>query len=300
MKFLIVHLDTFERFVLLTAVIRELKTKFVDSEIDLILSEEYSDKYLGYVNSCFFFPKSFLKQFKFIRSLSHYDVFIDVQRTEFKDFRRFVPFIKADKKIGYNKPGKMKPFNLPLTKTKEKHLLDYYYKVFDSLKIERPGRCISLDFEDDAEVRFVNDVKSVFIYVSDNGWDEKLWFQLITNHNLSMFKIIMMIPESKSSLKQIINAKLNHIKLIEQYDLGIAIKVLEYADYAVSDDHLIKYFVSKRNLPIVQLAASSLGELEYPLCEEYYVVKPKIQNAEINQVSFDSVLLAFREMTVKF
>ena len=296
MKILIVHLGNSEHFLLMTSVISHLKKVYTDCVIELIYTNNISKEYLTNINNIFKYPDSFFKQYKFIRNLTSYDLFIDVQREEFNYFRRFVKFIKASKKIGYNKVNEKKPFNFPLTKLKEKHLLDYYYKVFDSLSLKRPKRKIHLLNDTELKETPKKNKKSVLINIEKDGWDDKIWFQFLTNHNVNIFKIYLRINRDDSQLKSITEKKLKYVEIIENN----VNSYLGFVDYIITEDHLLKFLSSEKDIPIIQFANSNLVEMEYPLSTEYYVLKPKGINKSMRDISFDSALLVFREMTIKW
>jgi len=307
MKFLFCHFDTEETFLLYSPVFHQIKRSFPEAQF-YVLSDKSFKHHLSliqHIEQYLYFPEHFIGQYKCVKEVNQYsfDYIIDASRVYHKAFRRWVGFLKAKHKIGYNKGSKKRPFNLALSKHKENHCVDYYLKVLDVLDIERKSRLPVFPLFPDTEQKFkqffeetIEEGLMVFIHIEPNNpWHSDHWYKLISNHNLRYFNLIVNINEA-SELKPHIE-KLVNVTCVSLEEKHEQLEMIKACNYVVTTSFLHSYFASSVNLPVLLLAEKEETlALKFPLSEDYFVVTGRFAKDRLKDISFDSVLLAFREM----
>lgn len=263
-KILIIRLSALGDILLTTPVIRSLKNKYPDSEIDFLLKREYSDtlKYNPYINNLLFFGDKYYQ--------ANYDLIIDLQNNH--SSKKIISKLKAmrgkTKVYRFNKP-QLKKFmlvNFKINLYKEiLQIPEMYAASIPDLKLDDKGLDLFL-----GDYGYVELEKGEYIGIAPGSrhftkrYPLNYFAELGNLLSSGGFKILIFGGSSdKIICRELENKIPGAINLCNENQLLLTGRYMNECKLVITNDSGLMHVASALQKPVIALFGSSVREFGF-------------------------------------
>ncbi len=306
-RILITQLGKIGDMILITPAIRAISEKFPAANIDVLAGRRnYSiiennprvNRVIVYRKS----PKNLLKTFSELRRY-RYDYYIDPKDHESFESSMFARIVKADRKIGFNPPGK-RIFNIGIPSSLENLETHFVERVMQAVshtgikisqKIPRP----ELFPKDDSEYYTENFLKNIpndflTINISASQHDRTLSAGLIDgiiqNSKIDPEQIVINRAPAEESIAEELNRKYD-VNIFPSRSMDDVISLIKRSKLLVTPDTSLVHVAAAFDIPLLALyGRSDMNFRKFrPLSSIHKVIKASGPESGINDIPPETI-----------
>lgn len=290
MKILAIHFGDTESLIYLEKCIRRFASE--GHHVTVLCSAKIEDFWVEQLNLTVIktaIDAGFFERWKLRKELAalKFDVLIDVQRDFYKPAYQLATSLSIATKVGYNFSGKTKPYTRAIEKIKLPHIYSYYVHgwktLFKSADVSADLPCES---DENLSIAFVLNKSDV-----EAKWQSPFWVALATHPTFAVFKkgVVdsenMLTAEEKSRLEKAPSLQFVGEEKLGEFGMIVTLKNAAY---------LAALFKQKRVLLLDE--RSKERKFRRAHVTGSYTVTPRFEKETIEDIQFDAVLKALRDM----
>ena len=290
-RLLFIQLASTAELIIMTPIFNSIKKNYPNCEIDILCLSDHGSflDYIPNLNNHYFVDTNGQKELLTTLNNHNYDAYIDIQRKLVDQSTIFAKKIKSDLKIGYNKPGKQKPFTESLNKSAQLLLLDHYLKCLPILGIENEDKNYQLNINSSKSEK---KKQSVLFHLESQVSNLDRIIKLKNTQLIQLMDFQFICHESEiewarqSSLD--IQIYSSHAQLID---------FIAQTDYLVSGQsdavQLADFFKS----PVVYLSnGTDYNRLLASIQKESVILTARSKKNNVDQISLDALIQGIRSV----
>ncbi len=295
MKILIIRLSAMGDIILTTPIIRFIKSKFPNSEIDFLTSKQFADIYIDntQINKIIYYDKSntisqVLKQKKELISQNGlYDIVIDLQNNLRSRIFKF-GIAKSYYKISKRRLHKLMLVYFKKSCFQYRHVVDNYLLSIESLNIPKDNRGAELFLDSVTEPIDKNFLNKPIIAIAPGAhhFTKRMpvskYIQVIQSIKKNIdCRFALIGGLSDTELCSDIMVKLDNIEFINlcgKLDIRQTAKAIEQCSAIVTNDTGVMHIATAVGIPIAAIFGSTVKEFGF----EPYRANYKIFESEVN------------------
>ncbi|MBP7214769.1 MAG: glycosyltransferase family 9 protein [Candidatus Kapabacteria bacterium] len=304
-KILIIRLSSIGDIVLSTHLIRNLRNRFINSQIDYLCFSDYADllKENKRLTNLYTIPKQFLKfaskqdviNYFITSNVNNYDIIIDLHKNKYsRKIRNTIskisekkPFIFKVNKLRLHKLS-LVLFKKPLKKNFQ--IPDLYFDTIRNLKINDDGKGLELWLPNENEYliypRKTNNDKILNIAIAPGAahftkrYPKEKFFEVAENLNELMHcNFILLGGKNDIEICNYLESSINKnvVNHCGKTSLIQTTQILNDSDLLITNDTGIMHIASARQIPTIAIFGSSVKELGFtPFRSPNIIVEYKI------------------------